>query len=105
MRLEVLDSAVVQDAAGNVIYNAWQQDAVVGRLSPSAATPSRTPSPSAKRATGQPYPFVVLDSGGTHCWRRRHRRRVLAYVSEAAGLRCRCASAIADPSRRLRGRR
>ncbi len=25
MRLEVSDSAVVQDAAGNVIYNAWQQ--------------------------------------------------------------------------------
>ena len=37
MRLEVSDSAVVQDAAGNVIYNAWQQDAVVGRLTFRAA--------------------------------------------------------------------
>jgi hypothetical protein len=52
---------VVQDAAGNVIYNAWQQDAVVGRLTFRAAF--AVANPVTKRepgATGTPYPFAVL---------------------------------------------
>ena len=61
MRLEISDSAVVQDETGNVIYNAWQQDAVIGRLTFRAAYATANPITKCEPgATGTPYPFAVL---------------------------------------------
>lgn len=60
MRLEISDSAVVQDDTGAIIYNSWQQDSVVGRLTFRAAY--AVADPVTKRepgATGSPFPRAV----------------------------------------------
>jgi len=45
-----------------VRQRSWQQDAIEGRLTFRAANPVTQREAG---ATGQPYPFAVLDSGGT----------------------------------------
>ena len=86
MRLEISDSAVVQDDTGAIIYNSWQQDSVVGRLTFRAAY--AVANPVTKRepgATGSPFPFAVLDSGGTLLSAQRATARAGKRTSKTSG--------------------
>ena len=53
---------MVQDDTGTVIFNAWQQDMVVGRLTFRTAYAVANPITRPEAGAGSPYPFAVLDA-------------------------------------------